>query len=753
MRFYIDLEDASGNKLGPGPITSAAGWSYTARMDRAGTFAFEMPAGDAMAVYVTRKRKARAWALLDGAWVEVGAGIIDRIERRPAADGTVTLAVSGDDELRELAQRSIGDLALASGNAAISHAAAVAAVAGAVATGWTLTADSAPGNDSIYGQFAGETVLQALIQLASKCDTHFYRSGPRALTFASAWSDSGIHAVQAQGDLAAETCAIVALTETLDSYDLSTRIVPLGAGNGAARLTLATTTQTAPPGYTLNAAANWLQNDAAVATYGVIDAPWIEFKDVRPISNTSGDVQAAADMLFALALAELRRRSVTIEQATYIVALAECAALLRPLQTVRVSYAAPDRAIVVDADLNILEATWQIDAEGVRTTAIQCTTGDRWPQSSADVLVGRIAESSMYQAHPQLNANGYVIAFTKNLDDDQSNPAEFRFRFDDEVTQLTRCVFDFQLLPLESTVKSVGASSVTAVANGDHTHGVTIADHTHSVTVPSHTHTVTIPAHDHNVTIGNHAHSVTVPSHTHGVTISSHTHGIPNHQHYWVVDPGSTSSAVMVYSSGGGGGGIVASGIGSQIRVYTSSDSGSTTSSSGGGATVTSAGGGGATVTAADGGSTSVTSGAGGGSTPTSGAGGGSTPTSSAGGGSTVSAASGGSHTHEVTPVVTTVYGVFRDSLANVFGLADLEYSLDGAGWYGFAVGVNGFASLGDGYYRVDLTALLVDGTLRPANNNNALQMRRKSAGATGKRCTIDAQMSIRTIIQAIAYT
>ncbi|MFZ1814093.1 MAG: hypothetical protein WAU16_06590, partial [Rhizobiaceae bacterium] len=632
MRFYIDLEDASGNKLGPGPITSAAGWSYTARMDRAGTFAFEMPAGDAMAVYVTRKRKARAWALLDGAWVEVGAGIIDRIERRPAADGTVTLAVSGDDELRELAQRSIGDLALASGNAAISHAAAVAAVTGAVATGWTLTADSAPGNASIYGQFAGETVLQALVQLAAKCDTHFYRSGPRALTFASAWTDSGIHAVTAQGDLTAETCAIVTLTETLDSYDLLTRIVPMGAGNGAARLTLATTTQAAPAGYTLDAASNWLQNDAAVATYGVIDAPWIEFKDVRPISNTAADVQAAADMLFALALAELRRRSVTIEQATYSVQLAECAALLRPLQTVRLSYADPDRAIVVDADLNILEATWEINEQGLRTTAIQCTTGDRWPESSADVLVGRIAESSMYQAHPQLNANGYVIAFTKNLDEDQSNPAEFRFRFDDEVTQLTRCVFDFQLLPLESTVKSVGATSVTAAANGDHTHSVTISDHTHSVTVAAHTHnvtltdhshSVTVAAHTHNVTIsdhthsvsiGNHNHSVTVPSHSHSVVTPNHSHGVPNHQHYWVVDPGSTSSAVMVYSSGGGYGGVVASGISSQIRVYTSSDSGATTSGSGGGSTLTSAGGGGATVTSTDGGSTSVTSGNGGGS-------------------------------------------------------------------------------------------------------------------------------------------
>jgi hypothetical protein len=99
-------------------------------------------------------------------------------------------------------------------------------------------------------------------------------------------------------------------------------------------------------------------------------------------------------------------------------------------------------------------------------------------------------------------------------------------------------------------------------------------------------------------------------------------------------------------------------------------------------------------------------------------------------------------------------YGVFRDSAGNVFALGDLEYSLDGSTWFYFIPGVNGYASLGGGWNRIDITALVQNPTtLRPASSNNLLQIRRKLTGATGKKCTIDAQMSIRTIIQAIAFT
>ena len=102
MRYYIDIEDSNGNRLGSGPITSMSGWRSTARMDQAGEFAFSMPASDEQAESVAETRIARCYALLPGGWTEIGAGVIEHIDTHVADDGAVTLAVSGPDLLREL---------------------------------------------------------------------------------------------------------------------------------------------------------------------------------------------------------------------------------------------------------------------------------------------------------------------------------------------------------------------------------------------------------------------------------------------------------------------------------------------------------------------------------------------------------------------------------------------------------------------------------------------------------------------------
>ena len=59
--IWIDIEDASGNKYGMGPIFTESGWTSTRRLDAAGTFSFTMPASDPMAAEVQNKRYARCW--------------------------------------------------------------------------------------------------------------------------------------------------------------------------------------------------------------------------------------------------------------------------------------------------------------------------------------------------------------------------------------------------------------------------------------------------------------------------------------------------------------------------------------------------------------------------------------------------------------------------------------------------------------------------------------------------------------------
>ena len=823
---------------------------------------------------------------MGGAWVEVGAFIIDRIDRKPGPDGLVWLTASGDDEIRELAGRSVGWLELASASAGITHAAALTAIGAAVATGWTLVPAASATNNYVYARFAGESVLAALVGVAQKTQTHFYRSGPRALTFASAFTSSGVRAIQASGDLVTETAAIVDLSEQIDTFDLLTRIVPLGAGNGEARLTLAASSRTAPSGYTVNKPLNYLQHNASVTTFGVIDAPWIEFKDVRPISNTDADLQAAADMLFDQALKELTRRAIDMQVATYAVNLAGCSRLLRPLQSLRLVYRDIDSGINIDQDVNILAATWEISADAIQTTAVELSTSDLWPQDDVGAVVERMNEGTVYQAHPQLNANAYVIAYTKHLDETQANPAQFRFRFDQEVTQLTRVCFDFQLLPLESTVKTIALEQETGGEISTSFSGNSGASGAASTGSPS------------NNNSGTAAGNTGTPSNNNSGTAAGNT-GTPSNNNSGTAAgntgtaAGSTSGPSPDLSSSATGNTGVPDTPTTLTPFPTASTgpnnntSGTASGNTGGPSEDDTLGSGDLTTDGPQGGDT---------------VGGGrhvhgtdvgiiaspdyanvvyfqddgddshlyarNTASGFQVGGRAMGTVSGdhthplndhthnlnshahnlaghthdlnshthtlndhthdlnnhahgighahdlgahthtlgshthglnshthdlnlhfhtlGSHTHDLnlhfhtmgnhthdlndhthtiahvhtinhthtfTAAIDTLYGVFRDTAGNTFSLGDLEYSLDGSTWYFFIPGVNGYASLGGGWNRVDLTGLVQNPVnFRPVASNNLLQIRRKLTGTAGKKATIDAQMSVRSVIQSIAF-
>lgn len=453
---YIDIENSAAQRQGSGPITSAAFWRYTGRMSKAGEFEFEMPATDPKAFAVQKKRVARAYAILNGQRVEVGAGIIDHIEKNPQPDGTAILRVSGNDLVRELTYRSVLNLKLYTGGNPVTHAAAVAAIEAFAPAGWTFTADGSPPHDSIYGYFNGETVLQGAIKVADKSQNHFYKGDGRSLIFASDFTPSGVRAIRATGRLVANTCAITALTQKVDTYDLITRIYPRGSGNAEVQLTLRATSRTAPAGYTLNAAQNYIEHDASVATYGVIERQ-IDYRDIGPIDNTATDIQSAANALFDAAIETLQRRSTELEQETYALQVEGCSQLLRPMQSIRVAYRDLPALLNINDDLNILESTWQVDSNGVQTTDLVVSNVDQWPKSDVGVIVDGIEQGHVYQALQQLNANSYTMPHLKHIDD--TEVATIDLDLGSEVTQVQQILMRFRLKAFESTVRSVGGAS------------------------------------------------------------------------------------------------------------------------------------------------------------------------------------------------------------------------------------------------------------------------------------------------------
>lgn len=725
LTLYIDITNASGVRYGPGPITSASEWEYTARMDVAGDWRFTMPATDPMAEHVQKKRYVYAYArAANGGWMEVGAGIIDTIERVPQADGITLLTVSGMDLLRELSYRSVKDLKLSMSNTAITHASALSQIAAYAPAGWTFTPDASPPNNVVYGRYNGESVLAAVVKLAEKSQTHFYRSTGRTLVCASDFTASGIRAVQAgPGDLVAETCAIVDITETVDTYDLLTRIYPRGSGNADVQLTLKATTRTAPTGYSLDTVNNYLQNNAAIAQYGVIEE-YVDWKEIGPVENTAPDIQAAANMLYDEALEELRRRSEDVEVPYYTLRLAECSTLLRPMQTIRVVYFDPDSDTNIDRTLNILEATWHADVSGVQTTSVTVSTADRRPQSESQAVADTLTQGRIYQALPQLNANSYVTSYTKNVDGD--NDATFRFRLGNEVVSLQSVFFEFQLLPFESTVKAVGGltsgsgdlkTTVPSVnASGAPSNNTSGAPSTNVSSAPSNN-TSSTPSIDtsgvpDNNTSGTPSDNVSggPSNNTSGGPEGAEIDGAGEHSHHFPITLGAGSVTYPVgYGAAGTSGGLVST-LGGSVHNYpTNSTADHTHDLSSHTHTLS-----GHTHTLAN-------------------------HTHSLGNhthnlNSHTHDLNNHTHTlnnhthdlnnhvHDLSDSLTAIYGIFRDADEAVYELNELEYSVNGGAWANVG---DDATDLGDGWYRLDITDTLMDAdTFHPLQEANYLSVR-----------------------------
>lgn len=825
--LYIDIEDGSGTRLGSGPIVDAAFWESTARMDRAGQFAFTIPATIEKATLVQSERVARAYAIVGGVWTEVGAGPISKITRVRNADGKVDLAVTGDDLLRELTYRSVQGLKLYDGGLPVSHAAALAAVAAYVPVGWTLTPDGGPPNDLVYGRFNGESVLAAIIKIADKSQNHFYRGVGRTVVYANAFTPSGIRAIQAgPDDLVAETCAVTRVREQIDTYDLITRIYPKGSGNGDVQLTLAATTRTAPTGYVLDTTNNYIEHTASAATYGRREQV-LEYREIGPISNTNADVEAAANALFDAALEELTRRSTELVQATYDLGIAGCSSLLRPMQSIRLVIDDAAAGMAVDADLNILEATWRITANEVQTTGLIVTNADRWPASDTDAIVGSMTQGQVYQALPQLNANSYVIGISKNVDPTET--AIFRFRFGLEVVQIQQVTLDFQILPFESTVRTIAGAtsgSGTIASNGpsvDSTNsagnnetssgGPTTTDST-TPTIGSTTPAIgsttpaigtttptigsTTPAigsvtpvignaslttSDVTPTIG----TTTPTIGSTGLTANStaletdapeegDTLSAGRHQHTIGITLGGTVTYPIGYSAAGTAGGLVST-LGGGTHNYPTNQSGNHTHDIGdhthaitehthtivahthtiAGHTHT------ITAHAHTIAAHTHTIAA---HTHTIAA---HTHTIAAHDHTiaahthtiaahthTITAHTHGmsqhthtlnNHTHDLSESLTAVYGIYREDIEETYTIDELFYRVNGGSILGLESAVTDF---GDGWYSLDLTSIIVDPTtFRPLQASNTVQFY-GSPSKTG--ATIDAQLTVRNIIQAIAY-
>lgn len=563
MQIWLDIYSAAGSLLGGGPLASLTEFNATAVLSAAGSWSATLPAVDTRAASLLQpKRVALAYTWdPDGGTTFLGGGPIEDLRVRISGDNVPMLEVSGGDLLSELAQAVVPYGESSDGEATVRAA---------MPAGWTIVE-----TDTLTlwkTRYAYESVLAAWVRASEQVGFHF-RLAPsgatiRRLEFFDTPASSGVRATLHAQSPAIERnemlCMIADISERYSSWDIANRAFVFGAGDWEAQLTLAYATEwpdgdPTSGGYTDSNGNTWtisladsrIDCTSSQSTYGTLPVR-VDAKDISPLSNSTADLQAAANALLRAALESMRYR--VAPQYAYELEVGALRAPLLPGQTIWVEAKMMidgERPINIDRELTALEVQSTWDQDGARKDKLTVGTGARLPLSDTGVIVGAIQAAAVMATYPQLSASVDTIAYSEPIDDDAG--ADFRFWLGNETAIVNQIYLRYRVDPLRSTAKSIGGSVTGEITLAGHTHDVTISSHTHDV--PDHVHRVPIASVSAGTGIG--ARIVQSGSDTY---IAGEDLGSTGWDQYVETDPdtgsttsGSGGSSTPTSASGGGG--------------------------------------------------------------------------------------------------------------------------------------------------------------------------------------------------------
>ena len=552
--IWLDVY-AGGTLQDAGPVVQLLSFEARSRLSAAGDWAAAAPGGDLRAAsLLLAGRTALAYRMTPDGVEFIGGGQITDVRTRIDANGALMLDVTGVDLLAEMAQVTAGYVESSDGEATLRAA---------MPAGWTIVeSDTLP---LWTARYAHDSVLAAWVRATERAGFRF-RLAPsgstiRRMQLLNSTPDSGVRAYLVADPVAVEAvdtiCLLRNIEEAASVTDILNRMYVYGAGNWETRLTLALATQwpngAAPGGgytdgagntFTVNLAESRLDCTSSQTAYGVRAAA-IQFADIAPLTNSTADMNSAANALLRAACLDMAARATA--QYAYRLEVAGPRSPVLPGDSIYVDaqkWVDGARPINIQRTLTVLDTTLRY-RDGQIEHSLTVATTERMPASDAGAVASAIQGAITIAALPQASTTVDTICASDALDDDAL--ATFRFWLGDEAGRIYQILMRYRVDPLRSTAKAVGGT-----VEGD-------------ITLAGHTHDVTIPAHDHD---------------------------IPDHQHRIGVSQGSGGRNVGLYT----GGGLYYEGTDvGVVSLYTTSDSGATTSDSGGGSTPTSASGGGGT--------------------------------------------------------------------------------------------------------------------------------------------------------------
>jgi hypothetical protein len=584
--FTVDILDASGNRLGDGPLRNITSLKDTRSLDRIGTLTFTLPAGDPRQRYFQQGSQfdvfTRDEGYLGRYWFRSQS-----IEYR---DGAAEIAIECFDTLRELSNQSV----FFRRKYQFQDVADVITDLVSLVPGWAARVDEGIGNTTI--SYEGESVLIAVDALRDRWGQHYRLAtttpGLNVLEFGSFGATAPVTLVNATASTAGEMDAnsaiayVKTIRELQDRDDIYNTIIPLGAGEGTAQLTIERATLGS---FDVKSGVNqdgstfyYIEDAASVARFGRI---WrvATYKTIRPLTNSDANITNAANALKLTAETMLRRRSGLIKSyAVTVVGLR---------QNINVGDRVPVRfSGIADSDnysyLDIDESLWVMDVSrqravnGNTTVSLTVATDDQRRTSDTDVMLQIVNDLNALKIHvPTVLTYRDFGPYERRIDG--SNTATFTVRIKDEVLALNRAIMTLRTSPLKSSVQSTaaaassvgtsgggggtststeggGGTTATSAGGGDHDHDLFqfLADGTVSGTarrfntlirrssggdllallelnIAAASASTTWQAAKTFTASGDHTHALTISDHTHDLELSDHTHSVtvPSHDH------------------------------------------------------------------------------------------------------------------------------------------------------------------------------------------------------------------------------
>lgn len=424
-RMLVVLRDASGNRLGHGPLAINS-FEYSQKLSKAGTWKADLFASIEDIELVRYPHQVEFFEV--GSPHFLGIGLIEETRWIPLQDGHARVEISGFDQLRELAFVRVPDGHL-NVNTQYTHATALDRLE-TLASGWTFLAAPDPEISSLQWHLEQQSLLQALSTIAELTGTNFLLSADKEVRFiGDAVSTDYVATAAAAGDNTYFLRLDSNMEIKTDARDVVTRLTPLdGEGNGMERANRAV-----PSGFALSSDRRTLINTTAEANSGIRREYLHSFSQVRPDTNSLR--RRAANALFDGAVEFLRNHSSYIQtyQADIDISHRQRIPPLlgRSIRIVYLANAQQRTSILV----TVQEYAIRISRDAVRTISANLTTGKVASPVSNEQLVRQV---NALREFTNLTGRQLVTIIDEHQgnDDWRTNPT-IDFDQDDDEIELT----------------------------------------------------------------------------------------------------------------------------------------------------------------------------------------------------------------------------------------------------------------------------------------------------------------------------